>query len=127
VPFGGGKFGEHWGATLRGIMLMEEIYDAPSGNKSSEITFGGRLEIYGQSKVYLNLFRLYGGGGVQRFADADRSPNHGWGGGGQFGFEFFLWRAGSFFIEIGGHSGVARQQDSHALVLAGMNLYPFSI
>ena len=127
VPFGSSPGPRNWGVLLKGLMLHEEVYDAANDEKSIEFYLGGRLEFFGQSDVLLNVVRVYGGGGVQRFTNTPHLPRKGWGGGGQAGFEFFYWRAGSFFIEIGGHSGVARQRDSHALVLAGMHLYPWSI
>ena len=51
----------------------------------------------------------------------------GFGGGGYMGFEFFNWRAISFYLELGGSSGLMGVDDTYVIMNAGMNIYPFSI
>ena len=109
----------HLGAVVRALSVLDTA-DADHARWS----LGGRLELYGQSAVFLNLVRLYGGGGVQLFRDVrgDDRGLHSWGGGGQVGFEFFLSPRTSSFVEVGGSGG--GRLTSGATVLAGMNLYP---
>jgi hypothetical protein len=77
--------------------------------------------------VFLNLLRLYGGGGVQVFAPVTgtNSSKASVGGGGAFGFEFFLNDRLSWILEVGGSSGAAGSNSSGATVTAGLQFYPF--
>ncbi len=86
--------------------------------------FGGALEFFGQTPVYLNLVRLCGAGSLQVFyaVNAVTAPVS-WGGGGHFGFELFLGRRMSLFLEVGGQG---RGPRSGATVIAGLQIYPFS-
>jgi hypothetical protein len=112
--------GEHFAVSLRGLSAM--------GERAGDFTWyaGGRGEIIGHTPVYLNLVRLYGGGGPEVVTRLQGSTGDKTivGLGGQFGFEFFLSPGFSFFAEIGGRAG----DDLHGggTVLAGMMLYPFS-
>jgi hypothetical protein len=89
---------------------------------------GGRLELVGRSPVFLNLVRIYGGGGVDLFSAFGNGVSHQAvvSGGGEFGFEFFLQRRFSFYLEVGGHGGIDSGLPGGETVVAGMNLYPFS-
>jgi hypothetical protein len=87
---------------------------------------GGRLEFIGHSPVFLNLVRLYGGGGPEVLTrvtggTGDKTVI---GGGGQVGAEFFLGPAMSFFLEVGGHAGNALY--GGATALGGIMFYPFT-
>jgi hypothetical protein len=89
---------------------------------------GGRFDLVGRSPVFLNLVRLYGGGGLDVFAAVASGANHAveTSGGAQFGFEFFLQRRMSFFLEVGYHSSLQNGPPGGETVVAGLNLYPFS-
>lgn len=110
---------EHWDVGLRGISTF--------GEQAGDTTWyvGGRLDIVGHSPTYLNLVRLYGGGGPEVFAKANGVGDKLLvGGGGHFGFEFFLNPKMSFYAEIGGHGG--NELTAGGTAIAGMMLYPFS-
>jgi hypothetical protein len=109
-------FGRNGGVTLRGIMVVADDPERWSA--------GGRLEVYGQSPVFLNLMRLYGGGGVQMFHlfKGEHAPSTQWGGGGQFGFEFFMAPHLALFLEVGGNGNA--HLVGGATVVAGINFYP---
>jgi hypothetical protein len=110
----------HWGLVAKGLFMSKY-----QESDSEVATFGGRLGFYGQSQVFLNLFRLYGGGGVQFLKEASGGEEHKWGGGGHFGFEFFMMNWMSFYIEIGGQSGAPGViNDSYATIMAGVQFYP---
>ncbi len=111
--------GEHWGVHLRGLSAFGEF----GGETNWHV--GGRAELIGQSRVFLNLFRLYGGGGPEVTARAAGSlgDKTSIGGGGQFGFEFFHHPNMSFYLEIGGHSG--SEVTAGGTAIAGMMFYPF--
>ncbi|MCC7380951.1 MAG: hypothetical protein IT384_03930 [Deltaproteobacteria bacterium] len=115
-------FGEHWGADARGLMLLGS--DPSFGDR---VDFGGRLELYGRSPVFLNLVRLYGGGGISVMAPVHgvSDPKATVGGGGYFGFEFFLNHRLSWILEVGGNSGSQDAFGSGATITAGLKLYPF--
>jgi hypothetical protein len=106
----------NWGLNLRGIMA---VADDPA-----RWSAGGRLELYGQSPVYLNLIRIYGGGGIQLFHQfkGDHKGETRLGGGGQWGFEFFMSPHLGFFIEVGGNGNA--HLVSGATVLSGITIYP---
>lgn len=139
VPFFeqiGGRYAGSFGMNLRGLVFFGSSVDCSSSAPRSPATcsnasndhYGGRFELVGRSPVFLNLVRLYGGGGVELFSAfgslaGDRSVQVG--GGGQFGFEFFLNRRFSFYLEVGGHSGVGNTLPGGETVIAGMNVYPF--
>jgi hypothetical protein len=112
----------YFGMNIRGIMLMD------FGPSPIRIDMGGRLELFGQSPVFLNLFRLYGGGGVEVFRPI--TPVTGQllpvdiGGGGYFGFEFFLTPRVSWLLELGGHGGSSAHA-AGATINAGIQFYPF--
>jgi hypothetical protein len=105
---------------LRGI----STFGAMEGDTRWEL--GGRLEIVGHTPVFLDLVRLYGGGGPEIAARASGpgEKKAAWGGGGHFGFEFFLKPQMSFFTEIGGHAG--NELTGGGTALAGMMFYPFT-
>jgi hypothetical protein len=111
---------EHFGVQLRGVSAF--------GDAGGDTAYylGGRIDLVGQTPVYLNLVRLYGGGGPEvltRVAGpgGDKTLI---GGGGQFGFEFFVSPKMAFYVEIGGHSG--NELTGGGTAIAGMTLYPFS-
>jgi hypothetical protein len=111
VPIYGG-----WGTALRGIVVGADDPARWSG--------GGRLEVYGQSPVFLNLFRIYGGGGVQLFHQwkGNHAGETRFGSGGQFGFEFFMSPHLGFFLEVGGNGNA--HLVSGATVISGLTIYP---
>jgi hypothetical protein len=150
----GGVNGGSFGATLRGVFLSGAD-SAPEAVPSNHV--GGRLELVGRSPVFMNLVRLYGGGGLDLFSGIGTTygfnsdtplcpgpvPKNVSGptfstscpgashkavlsGGGEFGFEFFLHRRFSFFLEVGGWAGVDNGLPGGETVVTGMNLYPFS-
>jgi len=126
IPFVSTGLGGGFGATLRGLVLSGPN---PSSAAAPQEHFGGRFELVGKSPVFLNLVRLYGGGGVEVFSAFGSSLVNREvqvSGGGQFGFEFFLHRKFSFYLEVGGHGGVDGGLPGGETVVAGMNLYPFS-
>src|SRR5262249_42175985 len=94
-------FGRNFAMNARGLMLGEVGKD--------RWDLGARIDLVGQSPVFLNLVRLYGGGGVQVFRPVTSVPSANrkttWGGGGHFGFEFFFAQWMSWILEIGGNSG----------------------
>lgn len=112
-------FGRNWGLAVRALSVMDD-----QGPDQFQWALGGRLEIVGQSPVYLNLVRLYGGGGPQviRGMRGEGRGTTSLGGGGQFGFEFFQSPRFSLFFEVGGQGG--NNRFSGATVLAGLNFYP---
>jgi len=88
------------------------------------VEYGGSLELHGQSDVYLNLMRLYGGGGVEMI-HGHRGPDRGrtaWTGRYEFGFEFFLAPRMSFTLEIGGN-GMGTALTEGPMIFGGINLY----
>jgi hypothetical protein len=112
--------GEHFGVHLRGIYL------AAGTNDEFQADAGGRLDLVGGSVVFMNLMRFYGGGGLQVFypvAGSNREKKAHFGGGGQFGFEFFSSPYFSFFLEVGGQGG---EPAAGATILAGLNLFPWT-
>lgn len=125
--FGGGfgqgvrfkiPFGRYLGLNLRGLSVM-------GGSETFVHYLGGRAELLGQTPIFLNVMRLYGGGGFQLFYPVNGVPSPALllGGGGQFGFEFFMGKRAAFFLEVGGNGG--GRTVSGATVLAGINVYPF--
>jgi hypothetical protein len=115
--------GEHVYVNARGIVLF-----TPSGSPwPDRVDLGGRLELGGATPVFLNLVRLYGGGGVSAFApvsgvSGDKPVSIG--GGGYFGFEFFVFHRMSWILEVGGNGGVGGS-GSGATITAGLQIYPF--
>jgi hypothetical protein len=111
VPIHGG-----FGAALRGVWV--------AADDPARLSAGGRLDLYGQSPVFLNLIRLYGSGGIQLFRQlkGDHKGATQVGAGGQFGFEFFMSPRLGLFLEVGG-SGNAHLITG-ATVIAGMTVYP---
>ncbi len=105
---------------LRGISTLAAL------ENKTRWELGGRVEVIGHTPVYLNLVRLYGGGGpeiaMHTLGPGEKKAR--FGGGGHFGFEFFLKPTMSFFTEIGGHAG--NDQTGGGTVLAGMMFYPFT-
>lgn len=112
---------KHWNIIARGILVVRDQPESDDNN--SDLVLGGRIELHGQSRVLLNVIRLYGGGGIQIFAPVDGSEKESISGGGQFGFEFFFSSEYSFYIEIGGNGGALEL--SGATVVAGLQIYPF--
>jgi hypothetical protein len=129
IPFverlGGERYSGSFGLALRGLLLTGSN-ESTSSDPAEH--FGGRLELIGRSPVFLNLVRLYGGGGVEVFSAFGSGVNHEAlvSGGGEFGFEFFLHHRFSFYLEVGGHGGVDGGLQGGETVIAGMNFYPFS-
>jgi hypothetical protein len=69
----------------------------------------------GHGPVLLNVLRLYGGGGPQVFfpTGGANKKRANWGGGGHFGFEFFMLESTSFYLEVGGQGGARDHALSH--------------
>ncbi len=115
-------FGRSFGLTVRVLNLLGQ------DGSGFRYDLGSRVELWGQTPVYLNLIRLYGGGGITLSVPLVRADDAGpkyavqLGGGGQFGFEFFLHQKMSFFLEVGGNG---MQWGAGPTVLAGANFYPF--
>lgn len=116
----------HLALGLRGLMINTP---RPADDRWD---LGGRLELLGRSRVLLNVMRLYGGGGIQLFhpVSDEADPEVHVGGGGHFGFEFFMAHHLAFFIEVGGQSGVASTSTAGdiatgATIMAGLTVYPF--
>jgi hypothetical protein len=134
VPFYeqiGGRNAGSIGMDLRGLVFFGSgvvcMGPTPCLNGSRD-RYGGRFDLIGRSPVFLNLVRLYGGGGVEVFSafGSTVSDHTAYvGGGGHFGFEFFLSRRFSFYLEVGGHSGANNSLPGGETVIAGMNVYPF--
>ena len=129
-------FVSFFGATIRGLFLAapstSNVVNPADRNMTQLSTVlnehaGGRIDLIGRSPVFLNLVRLYGGGGVEVFSALGAGVDHTAvvSGGGEFGFEFFLQRRFSFYLEVGGHGGVDNGLPGGETVVAGMNLYPF--
>jgi hypothetical protein len=118
IPFGK-RIGQFFGVKLRGMM----VHDVWSG--TSDAAFGGGLELFGRSPVYLGLVRLYGGGGVLAGGRPFRAMGDVtkvWkvGGGGHFGVEFVLTPRMTITLEVGAHSGIhGRNIDAGPSVMAG--------
>ena len=89
-----------WGLTVRALGVYRQrdvVIDAT-------YTGIGSLEMYGCTPVYLNLLRIYGGGGP-RVGYRLAGPGDGEvviGGGGQAGLEAFIRPWMSFTFELGG-------------------------
>jgi hypothetical protein len=117
VPF----LRQHWCLVTRALGAV-----GPKGNDGTAraLDYGGSFELQGQSDVYLNLIRLYGGGGVEvvhGYRGADRGHTT-WTGRYEFGFEFFLSPRMSFTLEVGGN-GFGTSLTEGPTVFAGLNLY----
>lgn len=112
-------FTRYLGVTLRGLYLIE------MGAESFTANAGGRLDFVGRSDVFLNVVRLYGGGGVQVLAPTSNTAGREQrvGVGGHFGFEFFHSPFFSYFLEVGGQGG---EPLPGATVMAGLNVYPWT-
>lgn len=111
----------HWCLVARALGAVGPKGTDGTGNA---IDYGGSLELHGQSDVYLNLIRLYGGGGVEAVHE-DRGVDRGhtgWTGRYEFGFEFFLGPRISFTLEVGGN-GLGTALTEGAMIFAGLNLY----
>jgi hypothetical protein len=111
---------EYFAVNLRGISTFGPMAD------DTRWELGGRVELVGHTPVYLNLVRLYGGGGpeVAARATGPGDKKTAFGGGGHFGFEFFLKPSMSFYAEIGGHGG--NELTAGGTAVAGMMFYPFT-
>jgi hypothetical protein len=117
--------GKFFALTARPMVLMRLANDF---NPSNEIALGGRLEVFGRSAVLLNFVRIYGGGGAGAFYDlaGTHKGKTSAGGGGEFGFEFFLHARFAFYLEVGGNGcGAVSGVCSGATAVAGMNVYAF--
>lgn len=118
----GVPFGRHFAVNLRALYTSDTSIE---DDVPYTADLGGRLDFIGRSQPFLNLVRLYGGGGMQVFepvfATEGRSTQIG--GGGHFGFEFFCTPHYSFFLEVGGQGG---KPSAGATVLAGMAFYPWT-
>lgn len=125
-----GSWGGHWTQELRVKFPLGKAFKlAVSGvylndAAASKNNFGARLLLMGGTPVYLNLIRIYGGGGPEILFDVGApSPSPVIGGGGFFGFEFFMNPKMSFFTEIGGRGG---RDYGGATISAGLNFYPWA-
>ncbi len=126
-PLGLTHPGHHWGLDVRGILLTENYHDFALNKIESRRSYGLRVGLFGQSEVFLNLFRVFGGGGAiyVEHGKGPSAPN--WVGTGGFGIEFFIWRAVSYYMQIEGRSRILAQEDNFITFVAGVQLYPFSI
>jgi len=116
-------FGLHFAMNLRPMVLVELHGLEPS----NAVAVGGRLELIGRTPVYLNLIRLYGGGGGGPFVNLSGPATNQVTveGGGQFGFECFLSPHLSFYAEIGANGcSAGAALCSGATVVAGVSAYP---
>jgi hypothetical protein len=111
---------DQFGVATRGLIAFPDVGDETLTH------LGARLELYGHTPVMLNLIRLYGGGGPQLFYPVGEGGDGEarWGGGGHFGFEFFISPGFSWSLEIGGN-GSSIEELTGATVMAGLNVYPF--
>jgi hypothetical protein len=137
VAFGydNGSWGGEWVQGIRVRIPIIRMFSVnvrgiavnSSAGEEARWDLGGRLEAIGHGPVLLNLVRLYGGGGVQLFYPVSGVDDKKitWGGGGHFGFEFFMLESMSFYLEIGGQSGVGEGLGGGATVVAGLQIYPF--
>jgi hypothetical protein len=117
VPF----LRHHWCLVTRALGAVGQ---KSSDGTDSALDYGGSFELQGQTDVYLNLIRLYGGGGVE-VVHGYRGPDRGhttWAGKYEFGFEFFLSPRISFTLEVGGN-GLGTASTEGPTVFAGMNVY----
>jgi hypothetical protein len=138
LSYDNGAYGQFWEQSLKFAlpitpffvvnirpMLLMQI--TGTGAPQGSIGVGGRVELIGRTPVFLNLIRIYGGGGGGPFVDV-AGPQKGQvtaEGGGEFGFEFFLQPHFSFYSEIGGNGcGVGTGLCSGATVVAGLTWYP---
>lgn len=118
IPFGK-RVGQFFGLRLRGLA----VHDVWSG--TADGAYGGGLEMFGRTPVYLGLLRLYGGGGVwvgaRPFRPAgDMTKLLAVGGGGHFGVEFMLTPRMTITLEVGAQSGIhGRRLDAGPSVMAG--------
>ncbi len=130
--YASGSWGGEWTQELR---LRIPIYRfiamglrgiAVGSLQTERWDLGGRIELIGQPPVFLNLVRLYGGGGLQVFRPVSEvdDPKTSIGGGGHFGFEFFMGAGMSWILEIGGSSGVGDSRAAGATIIGGVNFYP---
>ena len=112
-------FMDYFGASLKLASLMDWNVERSD--------MGGRLELFGSTPVYLNIMRLYGGGGIQIFYPIDGVPDKelSFGGGGHFGFEFFLNSRFAWTLEVGGSSGAGGSFGAGATILGGCRAYLF--
>ncbi|MBX3186681.1 MAG: hypothetical protein KF819_06685 [Labilithrix sp.] len=117
-------FSPHWGMMVKGFITHPTDH---TGNIHPHYG-GGRLDLFGGSPIIAGFARMYGGGGIHV---ATKVLGHGGdtdvhtGGGGYFGFEFFMMPKLSWIAEIGGGSGVDGSA-AGATVVGGMNWYPGS-
>jgi hypothetical protein len=115
-------FQSRFGMAMRPLALQQVGGGAPY-----RADLGGRVELYGATPVFLNFARIYGGGGPQLFYAvtglAGSKPI--FGGGGHFGFEFFMNQHTSFFAEIGGASGAQHGLGTGGTAMAGVTWYPW--
>jgi hypothetical protein len=112
---------DHWCLVAR---ALGAIGAKGTGEVDTPIDYGGSFELQGQSDVFLNLIRLYGGGGVEVVHEhhgIDRGHT-GWTGRYEFGFEFFLAPRMSFTLEVGGN-GLGTALTEGPMIFAGINLY----
>jgi hypothetical protein len=121
--------GRYFGITLRAAYIYGN--NPPPGAALAQYPnqhLGGRIDFVGKSPVFLNLVRLYGGGGVEMFSavgpGVDHSPH--FSGGGHFGFEFFASKWSSFYLEVGGHAPIDPGMPAGQTLIVGMMFYPFS-
>lgn len=117
-------FDLHWGMRVRPLVLHA---NAPDGDYDPALI--GRIDLYGSTPVLGGIVRVYGGGGPQigyrpGYGPSSAGEELNVGGGGFFGFEFFLSRRTTFHLEVGGQSAAHGRGlgDGHS-TMAGVNWY----
>lgn len=112
---------EFFGITVKGLMLHD------NGFPEYHLDGGGRLELWGGTPIIAGFARLYGGGGLHAMTKIGGPGNKDLhiGGGGHFGFEFFLNPTMSWVLEVGGGSGVD-DRATGGTVVGGMHFYPWT-
>jgi len=109
----------HFGINVRGLLIRHDL------GTDDRWDAGARVELFGQSPVYLESFRLYGGGGPQLLTPISTDGDAALGGGGFLGFEFFLMPRSAFYLEVGAQSGGPAGVGEGASVLAGVRVFPW--
>ena len=122
IPFGK-RIGQFGGIRLRG-MMAHDVW-----GQTSDGAYGGGIELFGRTPVFLGLLRVYGGGGVWAGGrpfrpNGDTTRVWAVGGGGHFGVEFVLTPRMTITFEVGGQSGIhARRIDAGPSVMAGFMMW----
>ncbi len=113
---------EFFGVTINGLMLHDNDHFA-----DYHMDGGGRVELWGATPILAGFARMYGGGGMHLLTKLSGPGNKDahLGGGGHFGFEFFMNRSISWTLEVGGGSGVDGRA-SGGTAVAGLSFYPWT-